>query len=464
MLHLTDYFSVLNLWNLSIYFIFILCCEVIGFTISKLVIKEIPSYLRGSLWFLGLGLIVFLYFLVHFFLPFSYPTLLYVLPILVIPSIYVYIKNKGWISLIDFLKHNYLPFVFVLLILPKVMILSSLPPYRWDEMAYHYISPYTLNFEKVWNIGNGFYSNLPRLLETAFIGLFSLTKTYSVARFLQFSIFITSLLTAYSFLKKNCGYFVGIAFFLLALFHPADLLSQSTWGYIDVGTISFVLIAFITFLGYVFSHNINELIYSLAFWGLAVGTKYSALTQLLSISLILLISFFINKISLKSYFKNLLIGLLLFIILGGYWYIKNLIHTGNPVYPFIFGCRLNSCNSVSLSYTIPFTLVNFSKIWLIIFPNIFYQVIFLLSIPLIFFGKLKKLKKILVVVLLFFAFELLLIKNISGFEDRYFYHWQLLSVFVISLALSNFKENKIYKLLSSFINRDKKHAYKKLSK
>lgn len=464
MLHLTDYFSVLNYSNLLIFILFIFCCDVIGFAISIILIKEIPSFLRGAIWLLGLGLVVFLYFLAHFFIPFSYPTLLYILFILFIPSIYFFIKNKGWISLFDFLKHNYFPFLFVLLILPKIMILSSLPPYRWDEMAYHYISPYTLNFEKVWNFGNGFYSNLPRLLETAFIGLFSLTKTYSVARFLQFSIFIASLLTAYSFLKKYFGFLVGATFFLLVLFHPVDLLTQSTWGYIDVGTISFALIAFIMFLSYIFSHKNIDLIYSFAFWGLAIATKYSALSQLLSFIIILFILFFKNKNLLVNNIKGMIIGLFLFITLGGYWYVKNLIYTGNPIYPLLFGCRFDSCYDLSFAWTIPFTFSNIPKIWLIIFPNIFYQVVFLLSIPLLVFNISSKIKKLFIIVLSYFIIEFLLIRNISGYEIRYFYHWQILSVFLISLSLTNLNKNKIYKLIINFINIQKKNVYKKLSK
>src|SRR3989344_8249080 len=193
MLNLSDFFGPLNISNLLIFFSFVACCEIIGYRPAKLFIGKIPYFLRGAIWLLGMGIVVFAYFLSHYFVPYSFPTILFVLIVLLVPTVKYYIGEKGLKSLSDFLRDNKLPLFIVLLVLPQVFVKSSQPPYVWDEMSYHYISPYTLYFEKVWDTGVSLYLNLPRLLDTAFISLFSLTKTYSVARLLQFSIFVTFL-------------------------------------------------------------------------------------------------------------------------------------------------------------------------------------------------------------------------------------------------------------------------------
>lgn len=444
MLNLGDFFAPLNIYNVFILFVFVFCAEVVGYRFVSYFSKTIPTYLRGSIWLLGLGLIIFLYFLSHFPFPYNGPALIVILITTFILSIRFYLKDKGLKSLVSFFKENKIPLIIILIILPKVIIKASLPPYLWDEMAYHYISPYTLNFEKNWQILNSFYQNLPRLLETLYIALFSLSKTYAISRLIHFMIFISALLSVHTYLRQKFNTWTAILFFIATLFYGENFLLWSTLGYVDVGTTSFVMISLISFIDFYFLYKKQLLLFSLAFMGMAIGSKYSAITQLLSLSIITLwIFLFKRKLNfLKN--KLLISSFILLIIMGGYWYIKSFIFTGNPIYPFLFGCKFSSCETMSLTYTNVITLSNaqliFSKVFL---GNKFLETMFGISIFLITLMGNSFTRKMLIIIFTFIIVEIVLVRSISGYDVRYFYHWQILAILIIIMPLGLLKLKKI---------------------
>jgi hypothetical protein len=443
MLNLADFFAPLNFFNLTVFFAFLGSCEVIGFALTKTLIKKIPDFLRGAVWLLGLGLVIFVYFLSHFFIPLAWPAIGICLAVLLIPSSLIYFKEKGWRSLIAFWKESFLPLLFLLPVLPLIFIKVSLPPFIWDEMAYHYISPFTLYYQQVWSFGSGFFENLPRLLETGFTSLFSLTKTYASARLLQFSIFITSLVVVYRFLRENFGFLPAILFFALLLFHNENFLLISTSGYIDVGAASLIMIGIVCFVDFLLKKKIESLILGIAFWGMASGIKYSTLTPMLAsfflVSLLLLRRKMFKKEHLKTYF----FAAILFLIMGGYWYVKNFIFLGNPIYPFLFslfGCKFSSCPSYTFSgWTTSFSLNNLPGIFSRIFvDNLRLQQLFLLSLPLSFLHSNKKVRKVFLFLITIVFLDVFFAAVTSSFEPRYFFHWQFLSVLLIVLPISLF--------------------------
>jgi len=461
---LGDFFAPLNFTNLLVFFAFIFCCEIIGFWLVNNFIGKPRFFLRGAVWLIGLGMVVFTYFLSHYFVSFAFPSILFVLLILSVLSINTYIKSKAWKSLFIFLKNNAVLSVFILPVLPMLFVKISLPPYMWDEMAYHYVSPYTLYFERVWNIGNGLYENLPRLLETAYIALFSLAKSYSLARLLHFSIFMTFLASAYTFLKERFGLVVAIIFFLLVIFHPENFLLWSTFGYIDIAVASFILIGFLAFLDFLFTNTIESLVFSFVFFSLSIGTKYSALIQFISILLILMFILIKRKIRITRYNKKLIFGVILFFVLGGYWYLRNFVNTGNPIYPFLFGCKLDECISTNLGrWTTAFTISNFLNIFSRVFHNNkLLQHLFLISIPLSILHRSIKVKITLFTIFAFIVADFLIVKWVSGYETRFFYHWQFFSVLIISLPLTDLPITNILKSSHKIIYRLKNHVNQKV--
>lgn len=437
MIHLGNYFSPLNISNLSLLLAFVVSCEIVGYQLIHFFVKDIPTFLRGAVWLLGLGLITFFYFLVHLFLPFSNSVFIFILVVLFSLSIKIYIKDKAWKKMFNFLKTNKIPLLIILIILPKVIIKSSLPPYLWDEMAYHYVSPYSLYFEKSWFIGNSFYQNLPRLLETVYTMLFAVSKTYSIARAVHFMIFVTFLMTANTYLRQRFGFLTAIVFFTATLFYAENFLLWSTLGYVDVGTMSFVMIALISFMDFYLDDKRENLLFTLAFMGMAIGSKYSALTQLLSMLIIAAIMLSIRRNILFFKSKIFIFGIALMFILGGYWYAKNLIFTGNPIYPFLFGCKTGTCETVSLGYTNPLIISNAAVIYSANFLNDkFLEVMLIISMLLTLLLGNKQIRKLLIFIVVFVIIEIFLVRHISRYETRYFYHWQVLSLLILVLPIS----------------------------
>ena len=128
---------------------------------------------------------------------------------------------------------------------------------------------------------------------------------------------------------------------------------SSASGYIDTGAAATALLYFVTMTGYVVNKERGYLLAGMSLFGMAIGIKYTTLTFLIPATILFLTTFItlnhqkllrmFNKGFQKTISMNKWI-LLLFIlplIFGGYWYIKNFIVSGNPVYPLIFHCKNN---------------------------------------------------------------------------------------------------------------------------
>ncbi|EKE20874.1 MAG: hypothetical protein ACD_7C00454G0002, partial [uncultured bacterium] len=67
-MHLSDFFATLNFYNLSIFLLSFIIFDAAGVNIACVLKPE--KYLRSVYWIWGLALFVFLWFILHFFLPF----------------------------------------------------------------------------------------------------------------------------------------------------------------------------------------------------------------------------------------------------------------------------------------------------------------------------------------------------------------------------------------------------------
>ena len=82
------------------------------------------------------------------------------------------------------------------------------------------------------------------------------------------------------------------------------------------------------------STNPNWLILSAVFCGFAVGIKYTAFVLPAACCMCLILWM---KYDIKKLFQLLTKFSTFSFLSGGVWYVRNLIWTGNPVYPFVFG-------------------------------------------------------------------------------------------------------------------------------
>ncbi len=121
---------------------------------------------------------------------------------------------------------------------------------------------------------------------------------------------------------------------------------------IDNGLTLFVVVSVWAFYMFVFSNNIKWIFLSSAFLGMAVGSKYTALF-LLPGFLFSYIVIYGKKVLTKKAISISFIILFIVVSIGGLWYVKNYIYTGNPVFPAfynIFGGNEYWSNRANLSF------------------------------------------------------------------------------------------------------------------
>jgi len=429
---LSDYFHPLNVSLILIVVAVLFFCDMLGAWLDTHFIKS-PAFLRPVIWFYGMGLFVTLWFGLHYFISFrSDYILLSTLPLLCL-ALPPYLRHQSWRQLWEFAKSHRLLLLIFFVLSPALFVKSSLPPYLTDEMAYHFWSPYDVKHELVWNFGTGYYQNLPKLIDTMMVLPFALTNSYAPSRLLHFMVFYSGVAALYAWFKLRFGFMVSGLFAFIYLFINQNLLIIATSGYIDYSMAILVSLAVITLLDVMVFTNPASFLTSSIFWGLSIGGKYSALSAFAAYSTIFCVWYirshkkFIPTYSITKF-------PILLLLFGGYWYVKNFLHTGNPIYPFLFGCKFTQCYDISGVYTGSWTIpINFSNTFKIISSLTYGH-----PIVVAFFGLslvLLKFHKTALVLLTGATLELLLARNFSGFVDRYFLHLQTFLIIVLVLPV-----------------------------
>jgi len=289
---------------------------------------------------LGFGFFIFLWFLLSLFITPGKTQILVSIGILLCITLPGYIKEKEGVIFLKTLWFFKVPILIIFPFLPAVFVKSSLPPYYWDEMAYHYIAPSALaNLTPIKYLGS-LYGDIPRILDLFWQIVFTLFHTYSVARLFHFTILATSMIYAYAVLKKNFGLLAGFLFVFVFFSLPQDIIFTSTLGYIDVGAYSFLLIAVVSALDFLINLDKGALFYTFIFWSMNLGTKYTGVSSFVSFLVLFFLIIIWKRNVYKKFFSwRYLINLAtLFLVFGGYWYVKNFVLFGNPIFPFILPC------------------------------------------------------------------------------------------------------------------------------
>lgn len=474
---LADFFSPITFELILKSIFFFIVLDIIGNGIADKL--KFPKWLRLFYWVFGLGILVFVWFCLHFFIAFDSNLIWASLIFLCFPFLKSYFANKQIMKLFKEIILFPIPLLLLYPVAKSMIIALSLPPYIWDEMAYHYISPNQLIYENIWNFSTPIYENslnlysmLPRFLDTAYIIGFSLTKSYVLARFIHFFLFVSGVFVIGQYLKQKISFFSGAFFVLLAYYLTPSILGGSASGYIDSGTAIIQTVTIITLFDCILNTRKQKPYAFFSLVGLTIASKYTVLSS--TLSMIILFSFIDiikNKrlilenfnIYFKSRVKIVFYFILLSLIFGGYWYVKNLILTGNPIYPFIFSC-INGldCGSGQEFFSGWATEINFSNRMLIINSvfqdnlNIFWLTLASLLIS-VFIGNYLKNKVMrffpLLIIAIIFV-DLMLAKNISGFIDRYFYHWFLLIPIILSLPWKyvKIKKRRLFIIFTILLN------------
>jgi len=226
----------------------------------------------------------------------------------------------------------------ILMLVALEFILNLTPPIARDALIHHLAIP------KLWLKNSGFYeikwadfSYFPMNIDLLYIIPLYFNKDF-LTNFIHMSFGIGTALLIYHYLKNKISRIAGLMGILVFLSTPI-VVRLSTQAYVDLGLSFFTTAAIFSFLRYRDGEykEFKWLFFSSVAMGLALGTKYNALIVwfFLSLSIVYIYSRDTNKqwhaIGYGAVF--FLISLAVF----SPWLIKNMILTGNPLYPLFKG-------------------------------------------------------------------------------------------------------------------------------
>lgn len=235
--------------------------------------------------------------------------------------------------------------VILSFVLVKLAINLVNPPFGWDDLNYHFTFP--VEWIKHANLDNPITINddpaptyYPINGSLLYLWLIFPLKNVFIADIGQFPFFILSILSVYSLSKKlgltreYAFYASGIFFLIPNFFRQLDI------AYVDVMVAGLFLASFI----FLYSKDSlltlkKALMFSLSL-GLLIGVKSVALPYSILLAIPFIYLCLRNSKSLGAYW---LVFILIIVGLGGFIYIRNLMDTGNPLYPLdlrLFNCEI----------------------------------------------------------------------------------------------------------------------------
>jgi hypothetical protein len=223
--------------------------------------------------------------------------------------------------------------VLALAMLAGQWLAALAPPEGYDEIAYHlpeartlaatHALPLTLGTDRI-------YGNLPGLMETLY-GEALAIKGPELAHALHLSVLAGFLLLAGATVRSLWGARAGVlAVVLLLVDH--NLLYNATTAYVDAAAVSFEVGAVLCVVLWLVHGERRDVAAAALLLGFALSVKYTTLATgaLLAVPV---------AVRLVRGRELALAGRLAAVAgaTAGFWYLKNLVRFGNPVYPLYLG-------------------------------------------------------------------------------------------------------------------------------
>lgn len=224
---------------------------------------------------------------------------------------------------------------FLIIILGVAFVLALAPETGKDALTYHLAVPKLyLKHHGFYFIEGNIFSNLPFHTEMLFLtGLFLNGDIF--AKVVAFAAFPVILLGIRQFAMHRMGnnYLPYLSMLVFATVPSVFMLS--TTAYIDLYVALYAVGAVFAFFNWQERREKTWLFLFGFFTGTAMSSKYSALF-LPFLGVLGILWTHRQSDEAKSALQNLFIYLLFSAILGSQFYTKNLILTGNPLYPFMY--------------------------------------------------------------------------------------------------------------------------------
>lgn len=253
-----------------------------------------------------------------------------------IPAVYVLIRLVIKKITSGFHPSSYAlrPILFWLILILYLALaqlnIALLPPYEYDALEYHFGVPdYYLQQHKITYVPGNVYANFPANTEMLYT-LGMVLNDDVTGKLFHFYFGILAALGLYAIAKKLWSDTAGAISALIFLGLPI-IFQLNYQANIDLALAGYSVLALFAFINWRKEKQLPDLILVGIFVGLGLGCKYTAmLTIAIPIFILILIYTFINPKFGTWYFVVSAFILIL------PWCIKNLIFTGNPVFPLFY--------------------------------------------------------------------------------------------------------------------------------
>lgn len=256
-------------------------------------------------------------------------TILILLSILTAPRIYKLLRR------LRLPRPNRLINVYLALVLGISLMAALMPPTSWDGLFYHLTGPKL--YLAAGRIQPGIdipHLNFPSLMEMLFM-MAMVVRGDVTAQLIHF---------VFNFMLAGLVYAAARDHLQVKQAWPAVLflyatpmvLTLASWAYNDLALAFYQAAALYVLLHWRNGRQPGELLLSGILCGLAMGLKYTSF-----IAPLILVSFILwtYRKAWRQAIRPIIAFTAAASLVAAPWYLKNLIFTGNPVYPFIFGGR-----------------------------------------------------------------------------------------------------------------------------
>lgn len=222
---------------------------------------------------------------------------------------------------------------FVICLFFALMTFKSLtPPLSRDAINYHLFLPkFWLKGTKICTIKNNIYSFFPCYWEVLHALILSISNDIACKLIHLFHTFLTFLLLGKLLYLLKPDIEKEYVLLTQLIFLSTPLITRtSSWAYVDIPLTFYFLLSLYLLLKF-FKEGRQALLFSSALaCGFAVGIKYLGLIWLGLISL----TFFEQPDTKRK--KDYMLFLVIAILFASPFYLRNLIETNNPFYPFLY--------------------------------------------------------------------------------------------------------------------------------
>jgi hypothetical protein len=216
------------------------------------------------------------------------------------------------------------------------LLAALAPPEAYDELAYHLPVARAIGSSHAAHQllhASDIYGNLPSLGESLYAAALAIDGI-ALAHAVHLAVFLAFVALAAAIVRERCGARWGSLAAIALLAYP-HLTYNATTAYVDAAATAFELGGLLLVLRWVARDDPLDLLSASLLLGLALSVKYTSLFTVAFSGLVVAVT----VVRRRGDPRLLATSGLVVVLTCAFWYAKNLIRFGNPVWPFYLGHR-----------------------------------------------------------------------------------------------------------------------------